>query len=182
MRYLKLALLLLAACTSEFEARKHYDTSMQPIWTECKQEVGPEPTSTAAVETQKFHATEEWQSWHLAYGLSRQGACRRRRGIDGAPSMIPWFVRQCWRDRALVGTLAVAVIFIAWTALSSVALTRMLAVRDYYPFSEPDSYWQWWSYLLDADQPLSIDKWLLASGIIGTPTMGRAASQGAAGP
>jgi type IV secretion system protein VirD4 len=82
--------------------------------------------------------------------------------------MIPWFVRQCWRDRALVGTLAVAVIFIAWTALSSVALTRMLAVRDYYPFSEPDSYWQWWSYLLDADQPLSIDKWLLASGIIGT--------------
>ena len=57
--------------------------------------------------------------------------------------MIPWFVRQCWRDRALVGTLAVAVISIAWTALSSVALTRMLAVRDYYPFSEPDSYWQW---------------------------------------
>ena len=81
--------------------------------------------------------------------------------------MIPWFVRQCWRDRALVGTLAVAVISIAWTALSSVALTRMLAVRDYYPFSEPDSYWQWWAYLLDADQPLSVNKWLLASGIIG---------------
>ena len=75
--------------------------------------------------------------------------------------------RQCWRDRALVGALALAMIFIAWTALSSVALTRMLAVRDYYPFSEPDSYWQWWSYLLDADQPLSINKWLLASGIIG---------------
>ena len=76
MRYLTLALLLLAACTPEFEARKHYDTSMQPIWTECKQEVGPEPTSTAADalggpvaadQTQKFHATEEWQSWHLAY-------------------------------------------------------------------------------------------------------------------
>jgi len=67
MRYPTLGLLLLAGCTPEFEARKHYDTSTQPIWTECKQEVGPESTSTAAVETQKFHATEEWQSWHLAY-------------------------------------------------------------------------------------------------------------------
>ena len=90
MRYLKLALLLLAACTSEFEARKDYDTSMQPIWIECKQEVGPEPTSTAAVETQKFHATEEWQSWHLAYDYCVKAqppppGCRR------SPLMIPWF-------------------------------------------------------------------------------------------
>lgn len=81
--------------------------------------------------------------------------------------MFGWWLRQTWRDRLLAAVPVASLVFICWTALSSFALTRLLGVRDFYTFSNPESYFQWWAYLLDDEQPATVNISLLISGAIG---------------
>ncbi len=81
--------------------------------------------------------------------------------------MLGWFLRQRRADKIAVALAVVAVTPVLWTALASYMLVALLGAhaRQIYPLSDPSTYFQWWVFGLDAEQPARTHLWILVSGI-----------------
>ena len=86
--------------------------------------------------------------------------------------MLAWFLRQRRRDKIAVGLFVLALMPVVWTVIASWFFVLLLGVkaRQYFPWSDPDTYWQWWAFFLDPDQPRRIQLFLkIAAGAAALP-------------
>lgn len=81
--------------------------------------------------------------------------------------MLHWYLRQRAVDKLAVGLFAAAMAPVIWTAIASRMFVLLMGpwLRQQFPYSDPDSYWQWWAYFLDDAQPQRVHLWLLVSGV-----------------
>jgi type IV secretory pathway TraG/TraD family ATPase VirD4 len=81
--------------------------------------------------------------------------------------LLGWFLRQRFVDKLAVGLFAAAMTPILWTVVASGMFIGLMGawLRQQFPFSDPDRYWQWWAYFLDDAQPQRVHLWLTVSGV-----------------